>query len=93
MVRAILESPVPLSSRPVFRFATFGVLAAALLLAGCGRKGPLDPPPAASLAQPAAEAQPGAGAAAGQTVDYGADGKPLAPKGQKKKLPIDWLID
>ena len=39
------------------RLALIGVLAAALGLAGCGRKGPLDPPPGASLA---GEPQPNA---------------------------------
>ena len=34
---------------PFIRLATIGVLVAALGLAGCGRKGPLDPPPGASL--------------------------------------------
>ena len=32
-----------------FRLALIGALAAALALAGCGRKGPLDPPPGASI--------------------------------------------
>ena len=34
---------------PLLRLAAIGVLVAALGLASCGRKGPLDPPPGASL--------------------------------------------
>ena len=36
-----------LTDRPIFRLALIGALAAAFGLAGCGRKGPLDPPPSA----------------------------------------------
>ena len=36
--------------RPLLRLAALAVLAAALALGGCGRKGPLDPPPSASIA-------------------------------------------
>ena len=36
--------------RPLSRLALIGVAVAALTLAGCGRKGPLDPPPGASMA-------------------------------------------
>ncbi len=35
------------SERLFFRLALAGALAAAFSLAGCGRKGPLDPPPSA----------------------------------------------
>ena len=45
--------------RPFFRLALIGVTVASLTLAGCGRKGPLDPPPGASMAsQPVAEVPP-----------------------------------
>jgi predicted small lipoprotein YifL len=97
MVCAILESAVPRSSRLIFRFAALGALAASLALGACGRKGPLDPPPMNAVEQPAAQAQSGGGGAAGQPgdqgVEYGLDGKPLAPRGSKKRLPADWLID
>ena len=36
--------------RPLVCMGLIGVFIAALALAGCGRKGPLDPPPAASVA-------------------------------------------
>jgi predicted small lipoprotein YifL len=35
--------------RPLVSLALIGAFAAALTLAGCGRKGALDPPPAASV--------------------------------------------
>jgi predicted small lipoprotein YifL len=35
--------------RFVVRLAAFAALAAALALGGCGRKGPLEPPPSASI--------------------------------------------
>jgi len=75
-------------------FAVLGVLSAALLFSACGRKGPLDPPPGAAL-QPAPEAQPGASGdqAGAGAQEHGPDGRPLASRGQKKTLPIDWLID
>ena len=38
------------SDRFFLRFALIGALAAALGLGACGRKGPLDPPPSASVA-------------------------------------------
>ena len=81
--------------RPLFRIATLGVLVVALLLAGCGRKGPLDLPPA-EIGQPGAQADGQAGAPAARTapaIEYNVDGRPLAPRGQKKKLPADALID
>ena len=58
----------------------------ALALAGCGRKGPLEAPPSAAITQPPA---PPANEAA--TTD--AEGRPLAPAGKKKQLPIDWILD
>ncbi len=37
-------------NRAALRLAAFTALAAALALGGCGRKGPLDPPPSAAIA-------------------------------------------
>jgi predicted small lipoprotein YifL len=70
--------------RPVLRVAAVGALlfALGLTLSACGRKGPLDPPPA-SLAGPQ---QPAA-------LETDAQGRDIAPPGQKKRLPIDWLLD
>jgi predicted small lipoprotein YifL len=45
--------------RPLVCFALIGAFVAALALAGCGRKGPLEPPPAASVAgEQGADANP-----------------------------------
>jgi predicted small lipoprotein YifL len=38
--------------RSLMRLAVLAVLGSALALAGCGRKGPLDPPPSAAIAPP-----------------------------------------
>jgi predicted small lipoprotein YifL len=72
------------------RFALVAALAAALGLAACGRKGPLDPPPVA--AAPAAEPDVAPVAAAGE-VTYGPDGQPIAPRGPRKRIFLDWLLD
>jgi predicted small lipoprotein YifL len=66
-------------------FAALAVLAAALTLAGCGRKGGLDPPPMAAAGDLQSNGQP---AAAPATA-----GKPVAPPAEKRKFPLDWLID
>jgi predicted small lipoprotein YifL len=58
----------------------------ALALAGCGRKGPLDLPPSAAINQP-----PGTATAEAPALD--AEGRPVAPPGSKKRLPIDPLLD
>jgi predicted small lipoprotein YifL len=61
---------------PVLLFAAL----LALGLSGCGRKGPLDPPPASyAPVQPA--------------IETDAEGRPLAPPGERKRLPIDFLLD
>ncbi len=69
-------------ARPVVTIAVIGVCALALALAACGRKGSLDPPPSAGLTDPAAP--PGA---------VGPDGQPLPPRGPRKPLPMDFLLD
>jgi predicted small lipoprotein YifL len=70
------------------RCAVVAALALALGLAGCGRKGSLDPPPA-SVADPAAAGAPAPGPD-GQVAASGPPGTQPAPK---KRLPIDWLLD
>jgi hypothetical protein len=85
--------PRPLVSLPV-RCAVAVVLALALGLAGCGRKGALDPPPG-GLGEPSitGAAPPPATPPPGQT------GAPAGPNNQqaaqpaKKPLPIDWLLN
>jgi predicted small lipoprotein YifL len=71
--------------RPYLRLALIGALAASLGLAACGRKGPLDPPPGASLTGDQETAN-------GQPV-MGADGNPHAPVGPDKHIPLDNLLN
>ena len=88
--------------RPFLRLALIGALAASLGLAACGRKGPLDPPPGASLAgdQQAGTpnllsspiASPIGGQAKGDNTVIGPNGLPMA-KGQKKQIPLDVLLN
>ena len=89
--------------RPFLRLALIGALAASLGLAACGRKGPLDPPPGASLAGgPQANmpelmgtkrSTPIGGQAQDGNAGVGPDGQPLAPKGPKKQIPLDVLLN
>ncbi len=71
----------------LLRIAAVGALVAALGLAGCGRKGGLDPPPA-SAANPQESSVTG-----GPEPGIGPDGRPVAPRGARQPTPIDWLID
>ena len=91
-------------NRRIVRLAIIGTMAAALGLAGCGRKGALDPPPSASIAEPAEAAPPAAGPGANMNpmaapakpmapVAFGSHGEPIAPKGPKRPLFLDWFID
>jgi predicted small lipoprotein YifL len=64
------------------------VAAAALTLAGCGRKSGLDAPPSAAIEQPAGSDQ-----ATGAPTGFTPDGRPVAAQGAKKRLPIDGLLD
>jgi predicted small lipoprotein YifL len=60
------------------------VLATALGLAACGRKGPLDPPPAASAT---GEQQ------ASTTVTIDSEGHPHTAPGPKRHIPLDVLLN
>ena len=76
---------------PFLRLALIGALVAASLgLAACGRKGPLDPPPGASLAGD--QAVPAGDVKYGPPVT-GPDGKPIAPAGPNKRIPLDVLLN
>lgn len=70
--------PVTLPALPLSRVAVIVTIASTLVLAGCGRKGPLDPPPGAALPN-------GPAGAAAQPSE--------APPAAKEKSPLDWLID
>ena len=88
--------------RPFLRLALIGLAVASLGLAACGRKGPLDPPPGASLeGEPQANMPdlmsssptPVGSAATADNPGVGPDGQPLAPKGPKKRIPLDVLLN
>lgn len=79
------------SRRPVVRLAVMGALVAVLGLAGCGRKGGLDPPPGAALpGDPALAVAPADGSAA-----LGPDGQPVAPPPppRPRTFILDGLVD
>jgi predicted small lipoprotein YifL len=59
---------------------TAAMLVLAVTLAACGRKGPLEAPPSPAITDQGEL----------QTDQYG---RPLAPPGQKKRIPLDALIE
>ena len=85
-----LEPSVNRSS--FLRLAAIGICTA-LAVAGCGRKGSLDPPPGATAADVSQQAEEGAriGVVA-QPVPIGGE-RPVAPVGPQRRIPLDWLID
>lgn len=89
--------------RSILDFVLIG-FAAATLLSGCGRKGPLEPPPAAQVTQPnRIAAAPASSAAAGLLPGTSQApkpppvmdryGHPIAPPGPKKHIFLDNLIE
>ena len=79
-----------MSSMPdprLVRIAVIGALVAALGLAGCGRKGGLDPPPGATAAAADPSVAPGAAPPASP------DALPPPTQPLPRRTPIDWLID
>jgi predicted small lipoprotein YifL len=97
MVSPIGEIAVNSTWRSVStRWALFFLTAAALALAGCGRKGGLDLPPTASGQPPAAAAEDHerANTTKGSLFDpsYGMNSDPQAAKGTKKSFILDPLL-
>jgi predicted small lipoprotein YifL len=92
MLDANLEKALPRSQRSMIPLATAVVLAA-VMLSACGRKGPLDPPPGGQLI----EQRPGLAPTTRRTGEelpaYDEQGRPVAPAGPKRRIPLDWLID
>jgi len=80
-----------LSDRPLARLGLVAALAASLGLTACGRKGPLDPPPAATLAgeQPVTT---GSEPTNSRPI-LGPDGKPIAPGAPNRRIPLDVLLN
>jgi len=75
-------------ARIILRIALAAALAASLGLAGCGRKGPLDPPPGGSLAGDQA-----APVIQNNNAGVNSEGRAIAPPGQKKHIPLDDLLN
>src|SRR5262245_41532338 len=83
------------------RIAAMGALVAALSVAGCGRKGPLDPPPGATAADISSVSRPDllppdpSTGRSGREPVIGPDGRVIAPssEGPKRSTPIDWLLN
>ena len=73
---------MPRFDRPVFRTAVVSALLAAvgLTLSACGRRGPPDAPP-------------GVYSGPQGTIELDPQGRPIAPPGQKKRIPLDVLLD
>ena len=88
---------------PLRGLAVVAAMAALLVVSGCGRKGPLDPPPGASIeGVPQAnmpdlmskrEATPIGGQASGGNAGVGPDGQPQAPIGPDKRILLDGLLN
>ena len=74
------------------RLILIGALVGALGLAGCGRKGPLEPPPSAQISQPGVgpDGQP-----VGVATDTSFDerGRPIAPRGKQQPFILDGLLN
>jgi predicted small lipoprotein YifL len=80
------------------RWAIILLSAAALALAGCGRKAGLDLPPnasaeAAAQAQANADHEPAASRPSVFDPSYGTDAPPAAAKGRKQPFILDPLLD
>jgi len=68
------------------------VIGMALGLGGCGRKGPLDPPPGAAAAPAPAASSSSSGAV--PRVFGGSSEKPRAEtSGQQRRIPLDVLLE
>ena len=87
----------------LLRLAALAALVSALALAGCGRKGPLDPPPSAAVSQPPAPDQnslgqlndpntPGYRRAPQQPAVAAAPSTPNAPPPPERSFFLDFLI-
>ena len=86
-------------SRLFSGLAVIAVLTAALTLADCGRKGPLDSPPAAAVTGDQAAPKPGSAPAdksaapVDKSAALGPDGKPIAPADPNKRFFLDGILN
>ena len=84
--------------RPKLSLISLALVGAfALALAGCGRKGPLDPPPGGYALERGTTTTPVTGR--GEQLSprtgpaYDEEGRPVAPEGPRRRTPADWLLD
>lgn len=84
-----------------FRFSVAAAFVAALALAGCGRAGPLEPPPGPAAPTPTASSHlrsPDGSPAPGSPEDtaaktgFDSEGNPVAAPGPKKPFILDPLL-
>jgi predicted small lipoprotein YifL len=87
------------------KLATLGLILSACALGGCGRKGPLDLPPGATLTPSQAQvegnsqtyrsqAAPGSSADGTLFAPAGGQSKQMvAPRGEKKRIILDPILD
>jgi predicted small lipoprotein YifL len=89
------ESKVPRPKLSLISLALVGAFA--LALAGCGRKGALDPPPGGYALERTTTSTPvtdrGDRLAPRTGPAYDDEGRPIAPEGPRRRTPADWLID
>lgn len=89
------------SNRSFSKLTAIGLIALSCALAGCGRKAYLDAPPGASADQANPQNSDFAttdrnSAANLQNEVYrppGSANVPLAPRGEKKRIPLDAILD
>jgi predicted small lipoprotein YifL len=80
--------------RPFLRMALLGLAVASLGLAACGRKGPLDPPPAASVTgEPQAGAPAGSPSPSISPFGNQAASTPQTPAAPNKRIFLDNLLN
>ncbi len=76
------------------RLVLVGVFAAALAVAGCGRKGALDAPPGAASAGQLEDTQnQEQQASQGALVDRGSVNRLPRVRGEDKRIPLDALLN
>lgn len=81
---------------PRVLLVAIGIVALALPLSACGRKGSLDPPPGGYRLEPGVTRIPtsrrGATRPQETSQDYDEQGRPIAPEGPNRSFPLDPLI-
>ena len=85
---------MPRPFRSQILLVAIGASALSLLLTGCGRKGPLDPPPGGYQLDSTVRTQVSRQGTMRpvEKPAYDADGRPIPPEGAKRSFPLDPLI-